>query len=65
MVTLGNASVCRTAFSCGHETAICSAAGRSHFPTQEECFFNEAKEGARYTVGCGTAAGQVTTVRYR
>jgi len=38
---------------------------RSHFPTSEECFFNEAREGARYTVTCGTAAGQTTTVRFR
>ena len=41
------------------------ASYRNHFPTQEECFFNEAKEGARFTVSCGTAAGQVTTVRFR
>lgn len=38
---------------------------RSRFPTSEECFFNEAKEGSRYTVSCGTAAGVATTVRFR
>lgn len=38
---------------------------RNRFPTSEECFFNEAKEGSRYTVSCGTAAGQTTTVRFR
>lgn len=38
---------------------------RTHFPTSEECFFNELKEGQRYTVSCGTAAGVSTTVRYR
>lgn len=38
---------------------------RSRFPSSEECFFNELKEGARYTVNCGTAAGVVTTVRAR
>lgn len=38
---------------------------RNHFPTSEECFFNEAKEGSRYTVSCGTAAGVATTVRFR
>lgn len=41
------------------------AAFRSRFPTSEECFFNELKEGARYTVNCGTATGVVTTVRAR
>lgn len=41
------------------------SAYRSHFPTSEECFFNELKEGGRYTVTCGTAAGVVTTVRAR
>lgn len=41
------------------------AAYRSRFPTAEECFFNEVKEGARYTVNCGTASGVVTTVRAR
>lgn len=38
---------------------------RNRFPTSEECFFNELKEGARYTVTCGTAAGVMTTVRPR
>ena len=38
---------------------------RNRFPTSEECFFNELKEGARYTVSCGTAAGVATTVRAR
>ena len=41
------------------------SAFRSGFPTSEECFFNELKEGTRYTVTCGTAAGVVTTVRPR
>lgn len=41
------------------------AAFRSRFPTSEECFFNELKEGSRYTVTCGTAAGVQTTVRPR
>lgn len=41
------------------------SAYRGHFPTSEECFFNELQEGARYTVTCGTAAGVVTTVRAR
>lgn len=41
------------------------AAYRSRFPSSEECFFNEVKEGSRYTVGCGTASGVVTTVRAR
>lgn len=41
------------------------AAYRSRFPTSEECFFNEVKEGASYKVTCGTAAGIVTTVRPR
>lgn len=36
---------------------------RNRFPTSEECFFVELKEGARYTVNCGTATGVVTTVR--
>lgn len=38
---------------------------RAHFPTSEECFFNELKEGARYTVTCGLANGISTTVRPR
>ncbi len=41
------------------------SAYRGAFPSSEECFFNELTEGARYTVTCGTAAGVVTTVRYR
>ena len=41
------------------------SAFRTRFPTSEECFFNELKEGARYTVNCGTAAGVATTVRPR
>lgn len=46
--------------------AKASLAGyRSRFPTSEECFFNELKEGARYTVSCGVASGVVTTVRPR
>ena len=38
---------------------------RRSFPTQEECFFNELKEGSSYTVNCGVARGRSTTVRYR
>ena len=38
---------------------------RRSFPTQEECFFNELKEGSAYVVGCGVARGHSTTVRYR
>lgn len=41
------------------------SAFRTRFPTSEECFFNELKEGSRYTVNCGTAAGVATTVRPR
>lgn len=42
-----------------------AGAYRNAFPSSEECFFNELSEGARYTVTCGSAAGVVTTVRYR
>ncbi|MCM1301759.1 MAG: enzyme of heme biosynthesis [Alistipes senegalensis] len=38
---------------------------RSYFPTNEELFFNEVKEGTRYTVSCGLASGIATTVRAR
>lgn len=38
---------------------------RNRFPTSEECFFNEVKDGARYTVNCGLASGVATTVRTR
>ena len=38
---------------------------RSVFPTAEECFFAELKEGAGYTIGCGLAKGLTTEVRYR
>ncbi len=38
---------------------------RSVFPTAEECFFAELKEGATYTIGCGLAKGLTTKVRYR
>ena len=38
---------------------------RSVFPTAEECFFAELKEGANYTIGCGLAKGLTTKVRYR
>lgn len=41
------------------------ASYRKGFPTTEECFFNELKEGDRYTVNCGAATGVVTTVRPR
>lgn len=38
---------------------------RNYFPTAEECFFNEIKEGSSYTVSCGAAKGISTTVRFR
>ena len=38
---------------------------RAAFPQQETCFFADLTAGSRYTVQCGLAAGQVTTVRYR
>ena len=38
---------------------------RSVFPTAEECFFAELKEGATYTIDCGLAKGLTTKVRYR
>jgi hypothetical protein len=38
---------------------------RSVFPTAEECFFAELKEGASYTISCGMAKGMTTRVRYR
>lgn len=41
------------------------SAYRSAFPVQESCFFAELTQGDRYTILCGFAAGQSTTVRYR
>jgi tetratricopeptide (TPR) repeat protein len=41
------------------------SAYRAAFPVQESCFFAELTAGDRYTILCGFAAGQVTTVRYR
>ena len=38
---------------------------RSVFPTTEECFFAELKEGASYVITCGSAKGMTTKVRYR
>lgn len=38
---------------------------RGAFPQQEACFFAELTSGDRYTIKCGFAAGQSTTVRYR
>lgn len=38
---------------------------RGAFPVQETCFFAELSAGDRYTIKCGFAAGQSTTVRYR
>lgn len=38
---------------------------RASFPTAEECFFAELKEGSGYTVNCGLARGMSTRVRYR
>ncbi len=42
-----------------------AASYRSVFPTAEECFFAELKEGADYTIDCGLAKGKMTKVRYR
>ena len=41
------------------------SAYRAAFPVQESCFFAELKAGDRYTILCGYASGQTTTVRYR
>lgn len=38
---------------------------RKYFPSAEECFFNELKEGSAYTIGCGVARGESTVVRFR
>ena len=38
---------------------------RSVFPTAEECFFAELKEGSTYTIDCGLAKGLTTKVRLR
>ena len=38
---------------------------RAAFPVQEACFFAELTAGDRYTIRCGYASGQSTTVRYR
>ena len=38
---------------------------RAAFPVQESCFFAELTAGDRYTIRCGYASGQSTTVRYR
>lgn len=38
---------------------------RAAFPQQETCFFAELSAGDRYTIKCGYASGQSTTVRYR
>jgi tetratricopeptide (TPR) repeat protein len=38
---------------------------RAAFPQQEACFFAELTQGDRYTILCGYAQGQSTTVRYR
>ncbi len=38
---------------------------RGAFPKQEDCFFAELSAGDRYTILCGFAQGQTTTVRYR
>ena len=51
--------------SYGNSARESLAAYRNRFPTSEECFFNELKEGDRYTVSCGTASGVATTVRSR
>ncbi len=41
------------------------SAYRAAFPVQESCFFAELTAGDRYTIRCGYASGQTTTVRYR
>ena len=41
------------------------SAYRAAFPVQEACFFAELTAGDRYTIRCGYASGQSTTVRYR
>lgn len=41
------------------------SAFRNRFPSQEECFMRDLKAGQSYTVRCGMAAGQTTTVRPR
>lgn len=38
---------------------------RAAFPSKEDCFFHELKEGSVYSIKCGAAAGRTTTVRYR
>ena len=38
---------------------------RAAFPTAEECFFAEMKEGSSYTLRCSLAKGVTTKVRYR
>ena len=38
---------------------------RAAFPPQEQCFFAELSAGERYTITCGFAKGQTTTIRYR
>ena len=42
-----------------------AASYRRAFPSTEECFFNELKEGSSYTVNCGYASGMTTRVRCR
>ena len=42
-----------------------ATAYRGSFPSAEECFFAELKEGSTYTVNCGLVRGISTRVRYR
>lgn len=51
--------------SYGQAAREAAANYRRGFPTAEECFFNELREGARYTITCGIAKGITTTVRVR
>ncbi len=37
----------------------------AYFPSQEECFFNEVKNGDSYTIKCGIGSGLTTSVRVR
>ncbi len=37
----------------------------AYYPSAEECFFREVKEGEPFTINCGIATGAKTTVRIR
>jgi hypothetical protein len=42
-----------------------AATYRTVFPTLEECFFRELREGGSYVVNCGFVRGVTTEVRPR